>query len=323
MKDENMNNPAEDGENKNRDEERTGTDSAGHKENNAGRTERDYEKLEFKGIRMRPDGGDDEGSFRNSKIYKWLDNFWYHHKWKVVVISFFAVIIGICVYQYASREVPDVYVMYAGPEYLSSGATSRLKESLRTVMEDYNGDGETGITMVTLVCVSDDEIEEMKAEAVANSEEFYLDASANSQNIKQFSMEIFAGESVICMLDPWLYEDVRDAGGFMEMSELFTEEELEGVELYDECGIYLSSTKFYKYYSSVSVLPEDTVLCIRKISTMSVFKGKAKYEKLHEYHESMFRSMVLFDYPEGYELPESSMTEAEDTLFLKRKLFTS
>ncbi|MCD7944168.1 MAG: hypothetical protein LUH43_04690 [Clostridia bacterium] len=222
--------------------------------------------------------------------------------------------------------------MYAGPQYLSSGATTRFKESLRSVTEDYNGDGETGITLVTLVCVSDDEIAEMKEEAEENGEEFYLDASANSQNIKQFSMEIFAGESVVCMLDPWLYESVKSAGGFMELTEIFTEEELSGLELYDECGIYLSSTKFYKYYSSVSVLPEDTVLCIRNISTISAFKGKAKYEKLHEYHESMFRSLVLFEYPEGYvetdpsetEVPTNGdMTETEDAASVKSKLFTA
>ncbi|MCD7712481.1 MAG: hypothetical protein LUJ25_07190 [Firmicutes bacterium] len=297
------------------------------------RGERRYEKLEFQGLGRLPDeDGGGGGTIKDTKLYKWLDNFWYHYKWGVIVVTFFAVILGICVFQYSSREVPDVYVMYAGPQYLSSGATTRFKESLRSVTEDYNGDGETGITLVTLVCVSDDEIAEMKAEAEENGEEFYLDASANSQNIKQFSMEIFAGESVVCMLDPWLYESVKSEGGFMELTEIFTEEELFGLELYDECGIYLSSTKFYKYYSSVSVLPEDTVLCIRNISTISVFKGKAKYERLHEYHESMFRNLVLFEYPVGYTETDPSETEAptggdvtetEDAASVKSKLFTA
>lgn len=251
------------------------------------------DKIEFQGM------GDEMEAVRS-----WFDNFWYHHKWKVIISVFFAVVLGICTYQFATREVPDVYVMYAGPEYMSAGDVIGFKSAMRNVMQDYNEDGEKGMMLITLTCVSEEKIKEMQAEAEAQSEEFYIDLAANSQNNKQFGMEIFAGEAVICLLDPSLYENVRDEGGFMKMSDVFTEEELADVELYDECGIYLHSIKFGKYYDVMKNMPEDTVLCVRKISTISVFKGKKKYEKLHEYHVDMFRNIVLFEYPEGY-VPET------------------
>ncbi len=263
--------------------------------------ENNNEKYEFQGF---GEGG--------SRFSKWFDNFWYHYKWHTIIGLFFAVVIGVCGYQFITREVPDVYIMYAGPEYLTAGDIINVKSALRDNLKDYNGDGEKGITLITLTCVSEEKIESMKAEAEAESEEFYIDLNANAQNIKQFDMEVFAGEAVICLLDPSLYERVGEAGGFMKMTEVFTSEELaalkeEGVELDGEYGIRLLSTKFGKYYGAIAEMPEDTMLCIRKVSTISVFKGKKKYEKLHGYHVDMFRELVNFEYPEGY-VPD---TEAE------------
>ncbi len=262
---------------------------------NDGKNQRnDNDKYEFQGI-----------GERGERFSKWFENFWYHYKWHTVITAFFAVVIGICGYQILTREVPDVYIMYAGPEYITAGDVINMKSALKDNLKDYNEDGEKGISFLTLTCVSEEKIEQKKEEAEAESQEFYIDLNANAQNIKQFDMEIFAGESVICLLDPSLYERVGEAGGFMKMTEVFTEEELaklkeEGVELHDEYGIRLLSTKFGKYYGSMAELPEDTMLCVRKVSTISVFKGKKKYEKLHGYHVDMFRGLVMFEYPEGY-----------------------
>lgn len=248
---------------------------------------------------------------RGERFSKWFENYWYHYKWHTIITLFFAVVIGVCGYQFITREVPDVYVMYAGPEYVSAGEVISFKSAFKDNMEDYNGDGEKGVTLITLTCVSEEKIEALESEADAESEEFYIDLAANAQNIKQFDMEIFAGEAVVCLLDPSLYERVHSEGGFMKMSEIFTEEELASLELelYDECGIRLGSTKFGKFYSVMSGLPEDTVLCIRKVSTISVFKGKKKYEKLHDYHVDMFKNIVGFEYPEGYVPETDEVTE--------------
>lgn len=241
--------------------------------------------------------------FGENKFAKWLENYWYHYKWHTIIVLFFAVVIGVCGYQYFTREVPDVYIMYAGPEYISAGDVVRIKSAFKENMEDYNEDGEKGITLVTLTCVSDEKRAALEAAAAESGESFYIDMEANSQNIQQFDMEIFAGEAVVCLLDPSLYERVHSEGGFMTLTDILSEEELANVELYDESGIYLGSTKFGKYYTAMSDLPDDTILCIRKISTISVFKGKKKYEKLHDYHVDMFKNIVNFEYPEGY-IPE-------------------
>lgn len=243
------------------------------------------ERLEFRGM------GD-----------SWLENFWYYHKWKVIIGLFFAFFIGVCVFQLAERDSPDIYVMYAGPKYLSATGTTNVRSALRAVVGDYNGDGEIGVGLVTLSCLTEEQIEERHEEALAESRQFVIDREANRQNIKQYDAEIFGGESVICLLDPSLYERTREAGGFVRMDEIFTEDELRGVRLYDSCGIYLSSlTGFTGRYSVFADFPEDTVLCIRKVATITAFKGRDKYEKIHKDHVDAFRRIVLYEYvpPEG------------------------
>lgn len=258
-----------------------------------------------------PDMGGGKLEFRGVKDTK-LENFWYYNKWKVILGAFFAVVIGICVYQFIDRDTPDVYLMYAGPQYLSSSAGGSLREALYAVIDDYNGDGKRGLGLVALTCMTEEQIEHLESQYHAESEDYIIDKQANGDNIKKFDMEIFGGESVICMLDPSLYERVREAGGLEQIRDIFTDEELEDVELYDSTGIVLGSLRFAKYYSGVGSLPDDTVLCIRKVSTISVFKGKKKYESLHEDHVDAFRRMVLFEYPEGYVPPEeTSGTAAE------------
>jgi prolipoprotein diacylglyceryltransferase len=51
-------------------------------------------------------------------ILKWLDNFWYHHKWTVIVVLFFAFTLTVCFVQCSSNEPTDLTVSFAGGKLL-------------------------------------------------------------------------------------------------------------------------------------------------------------------------------------------------------------
>ena len=104
-------------------------------------------------------------------------------------------------------------------------------------------------------------------------------------------MEVIAGESVIYLLDPALYESVKAAGGILPLSEVLDTVPSGAI---DEYGIRFSDTALYDAVSALQYLPEDTVLCIRKVSTMSVFKGQKKSEEMHARHVELFRQIVAF-----------------------------
>lgn len=246
---------------------------------------RDDEKLEFRGM-----------GATAAKAESKLSNFWYYNKWKVIIGLFFSVLIGVSVYQIVTRDSPDLYVLYAGPGSSSATEVENIRAAFRTVIGDYNGDGKVGTSLMMLTCLTEDQITEREAES------YIVNRSAILQNIKQFDNELGYGDSIIYMLDPELYERAREAGGFMRMDDIFTEEELADLDLYDGCGVYLSSLKFTEVNSVFATFPPDTIICIRKITAMSsAFRGQEKFEQRHRDHIEAFRNIVLYEYPEGYE----------------------
>ena len=105
-------------------------------------------------------------------------------------------------------------------------------------------------------------------------------------------MEVVAGNSVIYMLDPLLYESVKDAGGLLPLAEVLDEIPQAAI---DEYGIRLGDTALSESITGLQRLPEETVLCIRKVSTMSVFKGQKKSEEAHARHVELFRQIAAFE----------------------------
>ena len=67
-------------------------------------------------------------SFKETKIYKWFDNFWYHYKWIAIVVSIFAVFIIVSTVQMATKEDGDIYVMYAGPAVINEAFPASVPE---------------------------------------------------------------------------------------------------------------------------------------------------------------------------------------------------
>ena len=91
----------------------------------------------------------------------------------------------------------------------------------------------------------------------------------------------------------------------MPLSEIFGDDIPESA--YDECGIVLSKTDFGQEYNGVNNLPEDTIICIRRISTLKNFKGADKTEKHHAAYVELFRKIVT------YESAEDSTDSTEST----------
>lgn len=225
------------------------------------------------------------------------ENFWYHHKWKTIIIGFVVMLLVVCIAQAGSRDKTDVYVMYAGPGFITANEARQVQDAMKQQMDDYNGDGEKGILLADFNYLSPAQIEEKKALAAEQGVDLTIDNYGNATVLEQYEMEVIAGESVIYLLDPGLYENVKKAGGLLPLTEVLGETPEGAV---DEYGIRFSETKFARFYTAMNVFPEDSILCIRRVSTMSVFKGQKKTEQLHSWHVDLFTNIVNFQFPEGY-----------------------
>lgn len=229
-----------------------------------------------------------------NKFIRWLDNFWYHYKWSVIGIAFAFITILICTLQMCEREKIDAYVMYAGPAPLTDGdERTNILAALKAVLpEDFNGDGEKYVELVSNYIMSEEEIEEARAEAADS--DFYINGAFFSENQKKFENLIVAGEYSVCLLSPYLYESVKSANGFMPLDEIF-ETVPEGA--IDEYGIRLSETDFGSYFPGVNELPKDTVLCMRRIGTLSSFLNKGGTKEDYEKSLKLFCAIVNYKAP--------------------------
>lgn len=229
------------------------------------------------------------------KFYRWFDNYWYHYKWHTIIIAFFTISFLIMGLQTCSKEDTDAYIIYAGPYVFEADEPAEMASEIVKVMtEDHDKNGKKTAEIVDLYILSQAQIEEEKAAADAQEEVYYYNAQFFAEERKKFDQLIFAGEYSICLLDPHLYESVKESGGFKPLAEIFDEIPDSAI---DEYGIKLSETEFGKYFSTVSKLPEDTVLCLRRESTMS-FLNRDKAEKDYAFYVRTFKDIVEFDISE-------------------------
>ena len=88
-----------------------------------------------------------------SKILKWLDNFWYHYKWVVIIVTFFLIIGIILTVQLVTRKNYDVYIMYLGDASIPDTKYQDIMDSFEKIADDYNGDGEILLNFSSQQCV--------------------------------------------------------------------------------------------------------------------------------------------------------------------------
>lgn len=265
--------------------------------NENGNDSRENENESNAARRLRATGGFEENTEEEPIKVNKLANFWYHNKVKIIVIAFFAFVIGIAVSQFASQSNPDVSILYAGPEYITANENQAFCDVLESLIEDLNGDGKIYVQLNDMVFMTDKQVEEYKKKCEENGDDMLLNMLENKQMNERFTNEVFGGEASICILSREQYESVARVGGFVKLSSLFDEVPDYAV---DDYGILLSDLRLYKYYDKARIFPDDAVIAIRTISTMSAITGKKKAERLHSYSVELFKAIIDFEYPEGY-----------------------
>lgn len=72
-------------------------------------------------------------------MIKWLSNFWYHYKFRTILCLFLAVVVGVSIFEIATREKYDLKVYL----YLSQGISDDVERSLEETIEQiYKENGE-------------------------------------------------------------------------------------------------------------------------------------------------------------------------------------
>lgn len=199
------------------------------------------------------------------------------------------------VVQMVSRDIPDVYVLYGGPKSFSPNQTKSVTDALESIMpRDYNNDGDKCAEFVNILLMTDEQLK--------NNDTLY-NSDTIRKNKSDFLSNLYAGDSVICIIDPEQYKSLGD-DGFCKLSDIFDGNVPDNA--YDEYAVYLKDTKFAQFFTAMSVFPDDTLICARVYTNLSKIRlDNSKTEENYNNQIDMFRAILSFDFPEGY-FPENA-----------------
>ncbi len=232
------------------------------------------EKREGREIRI--GGPKNRREKEHGKLYRWFDNFWYHHKWKTIAILFLIIVVTVCVLQMCGREEQgDITVVTAGPYGFVTNETglSDLKKCLSTYLSgDHNGNGQKDITLYSYSIFSEDEAKALENRVDENGDPagVSIDRNQNAQEYRSFSQYLQTGDAAVLFLSPWLAQEYATSAGILvNLTDLLGAAPENGVFATLEgggtvCyGIKLSETALWRENSAVrGNLPEDTVISL-------------------------------------------------------------
>lgn len=223
------------------------------------------------------------------KRFSLLD-FWFYYKWHILIALFFIVIFTTLIVQAATKEKYDVRILYAGPAILTDENRTSITEAFsQQIDSDYNGDGKKTTELFDLIIMENDEFQAMYDKGYSD---FFLNPSVVKDNKETLSVNAMAGEYVIFLIDVDYYQTLHDNGVFITLDSMG----VTGGMRYDECALYFHSLDFAKFYTSLDVIPDDTLICVKRLSENT----KKKNLKAWEDNKKFFKLMTDFKLPEGF-----------------------
>ncbi|MBE6694424.1 MAG: hypothetical protein E7589_06650 [Ruminococcaceae bacterium] len=225
-----------------------------------------------------------------SKFVRWLDNFWYHYKWHVIIVTFFVTVIAICTVQMLTRERYDTTVTYSGPYRMSNEERAEFERLMDSLCpEDYDGNGERNVQYVIYQIYSESEIMAEKESVEAAGGQYQMNTQYNQSEYNGFNTYVLSGECSVYMVSPYLYGILRDGGRLKDLSAVLGDGLPVGVDGYG-FGVRLGDTEFYKYNPAVQMLPPDTVICL----LAPTVAGSSSNPEQYDVSVGLFRAIVEF-----------------------------
>ena len=211
------------------------------------------------------------------KVKKWLENFWYHYKWPLIIGVFFAVIAAVCISQMVTKESYDMYIRYVGDNTITKETYQDIKSSFERTKMDSNGDKETNVAFEQVVYISDPEnvlINEMNSLA------------------KETLSALVAQPYYIYLMDTAAYDVYADYGAFEELDKIF-DTDMSSIA-YDDCAVYFNQTEFCKNNPGMEWVDDDVIMVLKvapyKLSTKPT-KNAEEVESF-EFHRELFKLMI-------------------------------
>lgn len=242
----------------------------------------------------------------NNKLVAWLDNFWYHYKWHVIVIAFFAIVFIVCFVQCTQKREVDVPVVFAGAYVERDEEDYRWTEEKREAIEKILGSlykkstsGERSIGFLTYDVMDEEQMRDKATEKPKNETEtgefsisYYNSLKQNNlSEIDRFSSYLQTGACSVWFVSEFLYEAKGMDKLAMPLESVFGENIPKSA--HDAYAIRLGDTELYRYYDAFHAMPEDTLIVLTRGTVM----GASSDDRVYSDYLALYRAIVEFKTP--------------------------
>ena len=227
-----------------------------------------------------------------NRFLRWLDNFWYHYKWPVIIVAFFLFVGIVCFTQCTSREDHDLTVSYAG----GFSPTHEQNELINQVFSSIAPVGEKGaektVNVNTYAVFTEEEIRALCTDEDGNFSTYAFNQTkqVTKNNLDQFGTFTKTGESAVWLVSPFVYESLNLSKIAVPLAELY---ETAPTGAYDAYAVRLAETELYRYYDALKVLPEDTLI----VMPHSLVWGASADEETYAEFLALYRAIIDFKAP--------------------------
>jgi len=242
----------------------------------------------------------EENSTNNSSTFsKKLENFWYHYKIHTLVALFVIAVAVICTVQMCSKPRYDAHILYAGDERISSvridgdlSEYEKVRDALISVTPDADESGDTLISFLNLFVANEEELLalEERGESIEGV------ANVIKEDTDTLHFNILSGDYYIMLLSTRLfleYDKEYSDALFTDLSVYASEQSVQFVGDAKR-GIKLSSLENFSLLEGINGLdPEDTVVCLRRVSDIS--RGLKKHERCFAQGEAVLKKLIDYD----------------------------
>lgn len=228
-----------------------------------------------------------------NRFVKWLDNFWYHHKWGVIIGGIFLFAIIVCAVQCAGRELSDVYVTFAGGFEMSTEERQVVENILSDLSEDQEDPVKIGTVSYTYF--SEDELRALFTddENGFQNEGYNRAKQSNAERFSNLNDYIMTGECSLWFVSEAVYAELNMQERLAVPLRLSFDAIPESA--YDDCAIRLIDTEFYRYYrEQLDFLPADTLLVL---TNPNAVWGASSDEEHYDQVKQIYRAIVQFKVP--------------------------
>lgn len=228
----------------------------------------------------------------SSPLVSKISNFWYYHKWKVIIGAFILILVVVCIVQFATKEDADASVIIAVPEILEHEQIEAIDRVLTEFLpKDINGDGKKHIDVYSYSVYTEEEMEEANT-AETDEDGSYVTKVARhyaTDQKNQYTSFLQTGECSVVIVSEDLYAKLKDSDVVRTLESVFGEKLPRGA-MADGYGVRLGDTYLYEYSKELQVLPEDSVICLLR----PYLVGASSKKEFYKEYQQLFVNIVTF-----------------------------